>query len=367
MVQSPAAAVNGTSPKSSQKPVSTNADKHLSAILEAAIAYARRGWSIIPVVGKQPAGFWRPFQSRAADETTVKKLFSKNNITGVAVITGTVSGSLAIRDFDRADAYHAWVKANPADAAILPTVQTARGCHVYAAIDDEQFIDYGDGELRGDSGHYTLLPPSAHPDGGAYTWTVPLPPIGQALPRMPDTLLRPWARHAQQMQADPCIHIACATSANPTPEAVHRLIVQSLPAGPGQRNRAIFDFARALKGVMSNATADELHPYMEQWHAQALPLIRTKDFDESWDDFVVAWGTVKYARGASLRSAVAKAEDVQLVGVAAGYTGTLRRLAQLCAELQAQAGDRPFFLGCRTVPERVCQAKNDFPSGVAQS
>jgi hypothetical protein len=99
---------------------------------------------------------------------------------------------------------------------------------------------------------------------------------------------------------------------------------------------------------MPNATADELRPYVEQWHAQALPLIRTKDFGASWDDFVVAWGAVKYPIGASLCAAVAQAENVQLVGVAAGYTGTLRRMAQLCAALQAQAGDKPFFLGCRT-------------------
>src|SRR5208283_5918705 len=66
----------------------------------------------------------------------------------------------------------------------LPSVATSRGRHVYfrAAPADLFFVDLRhieppteDGEYRGDSGHYCLLPPSRHPDGPTYKWVVPLP------------------------------------------------------------------------------------------------------------------------------------------------------------------------------------------------
>ena len=127
--------------------VSANADR----LPDAALAYARRGWSIIPVLGKKAAGLWKPFQKRAA-EATLRKMFAKKGVTGLAVITGKVSGGLAVRDFDDADAYDAWANANPEDAASSPTVRTARGYHVYGTLDAEQVIDFGDGERRADRG-----------------------------------------------------------------------------------------------------------------------------------------------------------------------------------------------------------------------
>jgi Bifunctional DNA primase/polymerase, N-terminal len=144
-----------------------------------ALAYARRGWSIIPVAGKKSIGIWKPFQTRAADAKTLIHLFAKRGVTGLAVILGKSSGGLAVRDFDTPEAYFAWRDANPEDAARLPTVQTARGYHVYGQLTEEAFAILECGELRADSGHYVLLPPSIHPDGGVYRWINPLPDLDQ--------------------------------------------------------------------------------------------------------------------------------------------------------------------------------------------
>ena len=133
------------------------------ALIDHALAYAARGWSIISVMGKKAAGLWMPFQEKAADEATLRQLFARPGITGVAVILGSVSGGLACRDFDVVDAYHAWAANNPQDAAVFPTVKTARGFHVYGHLNEDIFVDLDDGELRADSGHYVLLPPSIHP------------------------------------------------------------------------------------------------------------------------------------------------------------------------------------------------------------
>jgi hypothetical protein len=140
-----------------------------NGLLDAALAYASRGWSIVPVTGKCAAGRWRPCQKRTPDHSTLRRLLARPGVTGLAVVTGAVSGGLAVRDYDQIDAYLAWAGAHPEDANRLPTVRTARGFHVYGRLDAEDYRTFADGELRADSKHYVLLPPSLHPDGPTYT------------------------------------------------------------------------------------------------------------------------------------------------------------------------------------------------------
>ncbi len=154
-----------------------NQAENSQGFFDAALTYARRGWSIIPTIGKNSAHHWKQFQTTPADESTLRRLFSHKGITGLAVILGSASRGLACRDFDDTDAYHRWADAQPELAALLPTVKTARGFHVYFRGPDS-FAVLGDGEYRADAGHYCLLPPSRHPDGPTYTWQIMLP-IGE--------------------------------------------------------------------------------------------------------------------------------------------------------------------------------------------
>lgn len=213
----------------SQQPFTGNA----GALLDAALIYAGRSWSIIAVIGKRAAGLWRPFQERAADEATLRKMFAKPGVTGLAVITGRVSGGLACRDFDREGAYNHWAAANPDDAALLPTVRTHRGFHVYGQLDNETYQTFADGELRADTGHYCLLPPSAHPDGGCYAWVNDLRKEGIPLPQLPLSLrTQQYTEDSHTLtHSHTPIHTACVR--HPTGKVansdVEKAILRTLP------------------------------------------------------------------------------------------------------------------------------------------
>jgi hypothetical protein len=87
---------------------------------------------------------------------------------------------------------------------------------------------------------------------------------------------------------------------------------------------------------------------LKEWHRQALPFIRTKEFDESWSDFVVAWERVKCPAGPSFAAAAAAADADEMPEIVERleYDGCLRRLTALCWHLHRQWGEQPFPLGC---------------------
>jgi hypothetical protein len=315
-------------------------------LLTAALAYQARGWSIIPTVGKEARTPWKRFQSCPASPAELQSLFALQGIDGLAVVLGAVSGGLACRDFDRSDAYDCWAEANNDDAARLPTVKTSRGYHVYGRLEIEQYVKFDDGELRGNSGHYTLLPPSLHPDGIVYTWTIPLPE-GEllALPTSLALTQKIQAKPVDPAEPDTQTPIAWWTSA----------IISTLPSGPGQRNGCIFELARRLKAIKPDAAHAELRSVLKEWHRLALPVIRTKEFGESWTDFTIAWDRVRRPSGQSFAMAAAAADAADLPANMDqfGYDGNLRRLAALCWRLQQQWGDRPFPLGCKIAGQHV--------------
>jgi hypothetical protein len=120
----------------------------------------------------------------------------------------------------------------------------------------------------------------------------------------------------------------------------------------GQRRRALFRLARRLKALPHLADADvgSLKPLVRQWHGLALPVIRTKPFEESWLDFADAWARVKFPAGTGPLEDLwqqARAEGPPPAALAYEQEG-LRLLVGLCRRLQQHAGEGTFFLACRT-------------------
>ncbi len=321
-------------------------------LLHAAFDYARRGWSIIPIRRgtKQPAvRSWKPYQKRRPTEAELCRWFAREDVGGLAVVFGPVSGDLTARDFDQLNAYERWAAAHPDLAATLPTVETTRGRHVYFVCRFSGILKQGDGELRG-AGGYCLLPPSCHPDGGIYKWVVPLPdgpltPVDPFAVGLADATERQRAGESEkQRNRDTEASVVCAS--------LDDAIRLSLPSRESQRNRQIFTFARMLRSLPEFARADRsvLEAAVRRWHEAALPFIATKDFEVTWLDFRYCWKRVRVPWGYPVvEAAFAEAKNSPMPAVALRYRlEPLRLLVCLCAALQRACRSEPFFLSCRT-------------------
>ena len=324
-------------------------------LLEIALGYVRRGWSIVPLSkGKKYSAVpWKVRQKTPASEGQVRKWFESGKYTGLAVVLGAVSGYLACRDFDKADSYHAWAADHPELAERLPTVQTARGFHVYFTGEVGKRQDFADGigELRGEK-CLCALPPSPHPSGVFYEWIVPL---SDGPPPAIDPVFCGLAGECVLSDRDKeptkqSIQSTLSTSiAVKHKEKIETAIQITLPTGAGQRNRMIFQYARALKAIpdLTDCRAVTLRPLVEKWHTRALPVIRTQDFLVTWIDFLEAWPKIHTPLGEdSIKNAleIAKANPVEDFP---HDNKNLRLLVAVCRELQITNGDKCFFLSSR--------------------
>lgn len=362
------------------------------SILDIALEYHQRGWSIIPIVAgtkTPPKRFrWKQFQKRRPTEDELRSWFASRDDLGLAVILGIISGGLVCRDFDTMEGYVRWAAQHPDLARILPTVATARGRHVYCTADEQKITNVGDGELRGAG--YCLLPPSRHPDGPQYTWVISLP--DGELPRVDDIVaagLLPKAstrqrsgrcREAQAMggrgscckQQQKASHgvtswpVDVELASMPLKDDVKKAIWETVPKTPrhqqqkGMRNGAVFEFCRALRGIPRFADAspqDLVESCLRPWHAVARKLgsIGSLSFDETRADFVYGWPRVRFPKGVEPMTAVfKKAKQCPLPQAALRYDSPgIRLLVSLCRELQRASHDCPFFLACRTVGKLI--------------
>lgn len=321
-------------------------------LLDAALTYANRGWSIIPTTGKRAAVTWKHFQERPADDVTLRQMFGGQGITGMAVILGHVSGDLACRDFDLQASYDHWATSHPALASSLPTVATARGRHVYFRGPDG-FSKLDDGEYRGTVGQYVLLPPSRHPAGTSYRWLVPLP--DGELPVI-DPAREGLCNTASAADTANTANTWHMLEAPAVLQAIEDAINATQPSTEGQRNNRIFLLARHVKAIemLRDADFSTLRPIVQEWHRRAFQVIGTKPFLETWCDFVRAWKRAKVPAGdkpvqrAFELAKQAVESDPPLAVLDLYGSGPIVMLATLCRELQRIAGAMDFFLDCRT-------------------
>ena len=148
---------------------------------------------------------------------------------------------------------------------------------------------------------------------------------------------------------------AIASVASVSSVAAIQLPESCLPTRTGMRHTCIFKLARYLKGKNKSASAEEIHGIFSLWWKKALPVVDSKDFDESWTDFKVAWENVKHPYGASMDKIKVGLPDTSIQNDASVHGDMAANLLELCIRLDDNQnkhwnGD-PFPLSCRTAGE----------------
>lgn len=147
-------------------------------MLEAALAYAKAGWSVVPMVprGKQPMIPWAEFQERRADPDEIRSWFQRWPDANIAVVTGAVSG-IVVLDIDPRHGGEASLALLEDEIGPIPSTVEALtgggGRHLYfgypgRTVRNRTGLRPGL-DLRGDGG-IVVVPPSLHPSGRHYAW-----------------------------------------------------------------------------------------------------------------------------------------------------------------------------------------------------
>jgi hypothetical protein len=185
----------------------------VSAMRRQAIAYARRGWPVLPLYEINPNGACACTQAdcrspgkhprvrggyKAATPavTQIERWWSRWPDASIGIATGRRAGFVALDVDDRhggGDALHELERLNGELPRSPESLTGGGGRHVLLAIPNNVTIPSSEGKIaagldvRGDGG-LIVAPPSIHISGRAYTWDVSAHPDDVPIADMPDWL-----------------------------------------------------------------------------------------------------------------------------------------------------------------------------------
>jgi hypothetical protein len=149
-----------------------------TTLSECALNYAARGWHVFPCRprGKTPATS-RGFLDATTDAVRVASWWRSAPECNVGIATGKPSGFFAL-DVDGADGEASLRQLESENGSLPATIEavTGKGRHCYFRTSTKSVkcsagIIGAGLDVRGDGG-YVLAPPSLHPSGRAYAWSV---------------------------------------------------------------------------------------------------------------------------------------------------------------------------------------------------
>jgi hypothetical protein len=330
--------------------------------LDIARAYRRLGLSCIPLKPseKVPAIRWRPFADRLPTDTDLAGWF-RDSSRGIGIICGSVSGGLLVRDFDQQEVFDIWADQFPQWADRLPTVKTARGRHIYfRTTGSARTKVLGDGEMRGD-GSYVVAPPSLHPSGCRYAWTVPLgeiPVVDAAEIGLTGCKDETGQLYGEPDEVSGSRSLGFSVTLYKDGLKADEIARLALPTGPHQNHRRLFHLARICRTIGrdrgQNLSSSEVREVFNAWHTAAAPHLRDDQGRESYFmEFISGMKQVKHNIGSepfaiAWQRALESEPPTELSGI--GDPGIIR-LGCLCCELQKIHGDEPFYLSSRKAAE----------------
>ena len=334
--------------------------------VEALEAEARRlhalRLSLIPIRNrgdkKAPAGEWNDAKVTARSLTKVLEGVRRRGVTGIGVVTGSVSDGLCCRDFDRADVYHSWAAAFPDWARVLPTVETVRGFHVYfraeKAIPTRKVEG---GELRGER-VYTVLPPSLHPSGVVYRWLIEpgadgfpsVDPLecGLVSEKKHDAPPLPLTSVDHEDPKDPVDH------EDPVdPVKCEEAVVRYRVTGQGEHDACTRNLVRALKLNLGVPDLLSARPWFDKWWELSKAHASESDPVVAWDKFARFWVCAVVPIGGRVAvRVVATVRDLPPVAEERGEpVEGLRLLIRAVVTIGLAHKGEPFILTAREVAQ----------------
>jgi len=145
-------------------------------MLEKALAYFYRGWSIIPLRhhGKKPLVDWKQYQARHSSEDELRAWWLNWPDANIGIVTGAISG-IVVLDSDGPDGWASICQQGGTTETL--TASTAKGAHLYFKHPGFEVRNFTrklpELDFRGDGG-YIVAPPSIHPSGAVYAWRTEL-------------------------------------------------------------------------------------------------------------------------------------------------------------------------------------------------
>jgi hypothetical protein len=126
-----------------------------------------------------------------------------------------------------------------------------------------------------------------------------------------------------------------------------------IPPGFGTRNRTIFQLARYLKGILPNASEDDLYSILTHWFNMYVHRFRTKELEVSWADFLSSWESVTTPYGATLEAILLDPKPVPLWMSTHRFGDRGNQLLSVCSTLAEHHAPGPFFLSARQAGELI--------------
>jgi hypothetical protein len=143
----------------------------MNAMLEAALDYISKGYSIIPLKykDKKPLMKWAEFQNRIATPEECKEWFMVNKMN-IGIVTGEIS-KISVLDIDGPEALKLAKSKGLPETRLIKTGK-AGGWHCYYQYEPglrnwQARTDLPGIDIRSDGG-YVVAPPSIHPNGSQY-------------------------------------------------------------------------------------------------------------------------------------------------------------------------------------------------------
>lgn len=227
-------------------------------MLDQALAYLDRGYSIFPVCtpvpgtsrchqhgscekpGKVPLVKWKAYETERPSPEAVRSWWGRWSAANIGMATGPVSG-IDVVDLDGDLATREAINRG---IDIGPWSYTGRvgGRHIWCQHRDDaprNFAKVGGIDFRGEGG-YVLLPPSLHHSGTRYRWATE--PTGETLPELPR-----WINELAAEHSNGATGTATGLSMAPSAGAIDVNYLVENGAPEGTRDDTLFRLAAKLR------------------------------------------------------------------------------------------------------------------------